>query len=463
MKKTYTSHLITVSILLIFLSSIASCSKDKNKIPDLIPIPPDAKQISIAAIKALSTAELVKIKDESVIRGVVISDASSKNVDNNKTLFLQEGSGKSGIMIKLKTDHNFVLNDSLEIAVFDQMVTKLNGAIVLQDVANNLVKKLGFGKIIPRVTSVRELQANKKDWEGSLVRIAPCELTSDNGNYSGKMKIRDGKMTLASYVHEDAAFNSQELPLDISSVLGIVRLNGDEVQLAPLNTQEILPLKYVTDEFTKWINTSVDNNSTTIQFMLQTEVADWYGDQKEGAVKQFANAADLLFTKSGKIYPYLPKDSSSSTLRLIPYEKLKLKGLKAVEITFAASKSVGPTIFSDVSADRSIGVNLLPFNTGIDEVKIGIRIPIGLNEWHRIPSSSAPIQEAGKFYTAKFIIPSTLEDLIAMGISPANGQEWLENPKIAIINLSSRKTPGITTYYRDRYIPILIDKVKMGF
>ncbi|MBC8988158.1 hypothetical protein H9X96_20585 [Pedobacter sp. N36a] len=48
-----------------------------------------------------------------------------------------------------------------------------------------------------------------------------------------------------------------------------------------------------------------------------------------------------------------------------------------------------------------------------------------------------------------------------MGISPANGQEWLKNPKIEIVNLSSRKTPGITTYYRDRYIPILIDKVKM--
>lgn len=140
---------------------MASCSKAKNEEQEFIPIP-DAKQISIAYVKALSTAELIKIKDEGVIRGVVISDASSKNLENNRTLFLQEGNGKSGLMIELKAAHNFILNDSLEINIFDQTLTKLNGTVVLQDLANNLVKKVGVGHIIPRITTVRELQANKK-------------------------------------------------------------------------------------------------------------------------------------------------------------------------------------------------------------------------------------------------------------------------------------------------------------
>lgn len=462
MKRIHAGHPVTISMLLIFIASMFSCSKAKKEDQVLTPIP-DAKQISISYIKALSTEELIKIKEQGVIRGVVISDASSKNVDNNRTLFLQEGNGKSGLMIKLKTDHKFSLNDSLEIDIFDQTLAKLNGAVVLQDLDNGLVKKLGVGNIIPRISTVRELQANKKDWEGSLIRISPCELSSDNGNYSGKMKIRDGKLILASYIMQDAVFNNEELPQDMRSVLGIVRLNGNEVQLAPLNTREIRPLKYVTDEFTKWTNTSINHIPSSTENVMQTEVADWYGDPKEGAIKQFANAADLVFTKPGKIYPYLPKDSINCSLQLQHIEKLNLKGLKVMEITFAASKSVGNTTFSEMSRNQPIGLTLLPFNTGIDEVNIGISIPIGSNEFYRIVSLSAPIKESGKFYTAKFIIPSSQEDLIAMGISPANSQKWLESPKLELINLSSRKTPNISTYYRDRYIPILIDKVKMGF
>ncbi|ALL06049.1 hypothetical protein AQ505_11435 [Pedobacter sp. PACM 27299] len=462
MKRIYAGHPVTLSMLLIFIAIMASCSKAKNEEQEFIPIP-DAKQISIAYVKALSTAELIKIKDEGVIRGVVISDASSKNLENNRTLFLQEGNGKSGLMIELKAAHNFILNDSLEINIFDQTLTKLNGTVVLQDLATNLVKKVGVGHIIPRITTVRELQANKKDWEGSLIRISPCELSSDNGNYSGKMKIRDGKVTLASYILADAVFNNQELPQEMMSILGIVRLNGNEVQLAPVNMREILPLKYVVDEFTKWTNTGINSIPSSTVNVMQTEVADWYGDPKEGAIKQLANSADLVFTKPGKIYPYLPKDSIDGFLRLQRFDKLNLKGLKVMEVTFAASKSMGITIFSEMSGNQSINLTLLPFNTGIDEVNIGISIKIGNSESYRLTSLLAPIKETGKFYTAKFIIPSSLEDLIAMGISAGKGQEWLENPKLDLINLSSRKTPGISTYYRDRYIPMIIDKVKMGF
>lgn len=270
-------------------------------------------------------------------------------------------------------------------------------------------------------------------------------------------------MTLASYILADAVFNNQELPQEMMSVLGIVRLNGNEVQLAPVNTREILPLKYVVDEFTKWTNTGINSIPSSTVNVMQTEVADWYGDPKEGAIKQLANSADLVFTKPGKIYPYLPKDSIDGFLRLQRFDKLNLKGLKVMEVTFAASKSMGITIFSEMSGNQSINLTLLPFNTGIDEVNIGISINIGSSESYRLTSLLAPIKETGKFYTAKFIIPSSLEDLIAMGISAGKGQEWLENPKLDLINLSSRKTPGISTYYRDRYIPMLIDKVKMGF
>ncbi|MCX2454195.1 DUF5689 domain-containing protein [Pedobacter sp. PLR] len=478
MKKINAGHPIATSMLLIFIFSLVSCRKDKKAGPVFIP-KPEAKQISIASVKALSTEQFVKIKDTGVIRGIVISDARSKNVDNNKTLFIQEGTGRNGIMVKLKMDHNFALNDSLEINIFDQTVTTLNGAVLLQDLANNLVKKVGVGKITPRTTSIRELEANKKEWEGSLIRIGACELISDNGNYSGNMKIKDGKVTIASYINEEAIFNGQELPKDIRSVLGIVRLNGNEVRVAPLSTSEIRPLKYVTDEFTTWKNTAYDINSTTQQQVLYTKFVNWQGDiLREGALKQLANAADVSFTKPGKIYPYFPKDSIHCSLKLYPNQEWNLKGMKVLKITFAASKAVGAVYFVDPSSNnKGIPANVLPFNTGIDEVKIGIKIPIestgeiipgemvtpkGHDDFYRVVSLTPSIKEAGKFYTAIFMMPSTMEDLKAMGITSINRQNWLDYPRLEIINLSSRKTPGITDYYRDRYIPILIDKVEIG-
>lgn len=479
MKKIHTSHPISASMILIFISIvIAACTKDKKE--GIGPISnPSPKQVSIAYVKGLNTEQLVKINDSGVIRGVVISDAVSKNVDDNKTLFLQDGNGKNGIMVRLKTAHNFLLNDSLEINILGQMLTTLNGTVSLQDLPNDVVKKLGAGNIVPRETSVSELEANKVNWEGSLVRIKACELISENGNYSGNMKIRDGHSTMASSISEQAKFYGKELPDDIRSIVGIVRLNGNEVQLAPRDASEILPLKYITDDFTTWKNTTWSSNLAMEEVALHTQFANWYGDTKDGAIKQLVNVADAGFTKSGKIYPYLPKDSLASFLRLYSADKLNLKGLKVLKITFAASRSVGDIRFLEQSVgNEEIAINVLPFNTGIDEVKVGIEIPIestgelipgklvtpaGFDDYYRLVSLTPLIKETGKFYTAIFFIPSTTEDLIAMGITSSKRQQWLESPALKIINLSSRKTPGITTRNRDRYIPILIDKLEMGF
>lgn len=464
--------------LSILLWNVIACTKDE-KVQESQPPPPSVKTISITDLKALSTEASVKIGDVGLIRGVVISDADSKNIDNNKTLFLQEGTNQSGIMVTLQMDHHFALNDSLEIEISHQTLSSLNGAVVLQNLPNINIKKVGVGHIAPRETSINELKANKMDWEGSLVRIKACELITDNGKYSGNMKIRDGQATLASHVVKEAKFSDQEIPDDIRSVVGIARMNGSEVQLALRKSSEILPLTYVTDEFTTWKNTSWTFNLAMEEYALHTKYANWYGSTEDGAIKQLANAADIGFTKAGKIYPYLPKDSLTSALWLYPTDNSSLKGLKVIKVTFAASKSLGDVRFLEQSVgNRKIAINVLPFNTGIDEARIGLEIPIestgepvpgklvipkGFDDYHKLVSWSSPVKETGKFYTATFMIPSTKEDLLAMGIDATNGQKWLDNPKLKIVNLSARKTQGITTRNPARYIPILIDKVEMGF
>ena len=478
MKKIHPTCPITTFMLSMFICYfITACTKDKEKGTTTILNPP--KQISIATVKDLSTEQLVKIKDSGVIRGVVISDAGQKNIDNTRTLFLQEGTGKEGIMVMLKTDHSYLVNDSLEINIFGQTLTRQNGTATLQDLPNDMVKKLGIGKVTPRETTVSELQANKAEWEGSLIRIRACELISENGNYSATMKIRDGQSSMSSSIFQDAKFNGTALPGDVRSVVGIVRLNGNEVLLAPRNASEILPLTYTTDDFTTWKNTTWSSNLAMQEFALHTAFANWQGNPKDGAIKQLANAADVGFTKAGKIYPYLPKDSIASSLKLYPGDKLTLKGLKVLKVTFAASRVEGEVRFLEQSVgNQEIALSVLPFNAGTDQARIGVQIPIestgalipgklvtpaGFDDYYPLLSTTPAIKETGKFYTATFFIPSTAEDLKAMGITSGKVQQWLASPRFSIVNLSSRKTPGITSTNRDRYIPILLDKVEMGF
>jgi len=478
MKTIHPRDLMKTALFLFFICSITACTKDKNDNPE-IKVTPPAKQISIADLKNLSKEQSVKIKDSGVIRGVVISDASEKNVDNTKTLFLQEGTGKEGIMISLKTDHNFLVNDSLEINILGQTLTTINGTVLLQDLGNELIKKIGAGKIVPRETTVSELKAHKADWEGSLIRIKACELISDNGNYSANTKIRDGYGTLSAKIFGEAKFSGKVLPVDINSVLGIVRINGDEVQVAPRNLSEVVPLKYLTDDFTTWKNTTWSSNLELAEVALYTQFAKWHGNLKDGAIKQLATPADAVFLKAGKIYPYLPKDSIASSLDMYPADNMTLKDVKVLRITFAASKSVGNVRFLEQSVgNQEIPVNILPFNTGTDEVMIGVQVPIestgeaipgklatpkGFDDYYKLQSLTSSFKESGKFYTAVFFIPSKMEDLQAMGITVGNRQQWIDNPKLTIINRSSRKTSGISIKHEDRYIPVIIDKVEMGF
>jgi hypothetical protein len=108
-----------------------SFSKEKNEIttPE---VKPPLDQVAIAYLKDLSSAPLVTIKHSGVIRGVVIADAAAKNIDNAKTLFIEEGSGQEGLMLRLKTNHNFKVNDSLEVEILNQTLASwyiLYGAV----------------------------------------------------------------------------------------------------------------------------------------------------------------------------------------------------------------------------------------------------------------------------------------------------------------------------------------------
>ncbi len=104
MKKLDALRSLSGLMFLISLLSLVACTKDNKEAPKPTV---STKQLSISYLKDLSSAQSILIKDVGVIRGVVISDASSKNIDNDETLFLQDGTNQDGIMLTLQMDHSF--------------------------------------------------------------------------------------------------------------------------------------------------------------------------------------------------------------------------------------------------------------------------------------------------------------------------------------------------------------------
>ncbi|MBE8714212.1 DUF5689 domain-containing protein [Sphingobacterium hungaricum] len=409
------------------------------------------------------------------IKGSVISDKNAKNIDD-KTLYVQQGDNLEGIRVVFKEKHAYSIDDAVEINIYNTTLSKANGELALTDVPNEQAKKIDLEKIAPQITSLAYLEANKDKLDGSLVTINAGMLISSTNNLNGDILLKDISGDIEVDIKTDASFAKVEAPKDFIDLTGILRVIDGKMSIAPRNLADFNALQFVTDDFTTWEFPNV--HLSGLQSELFTSIANWYGDRRYGAIKQLADKNDANFTQANKLYPYIPTDSMYSSLGVNNNNKLSLKGVKVIKVTFAGSQAIGYTEFSEISrTDGLIRVNVLPFTTNVDEIKVGLALPISTegekDEWglttpfgqnkNYLIAASEAYKENGKFFTATFLIPTTLEDIRALGIESENASQWFENPIIEIINLSSRKTSGISTSRDDRHIPILIDKVEFGF
>jgi hypothetical protein len=122
------------------------------------------------------------------VRGVVISDAASKNVSANN-LIVQDASG--GIILRFKTAISVPLGSEVKVNVggfpFEEFGSP-NGVLQIKDIPNTNVEVLGNGTITPKVITIS--QADPNTIESTLVKIVDAELTGDT-KYSTTLKIKD--------------------------------------------------------------------------------------------------------------------------------------------------------------------------------------------------------------------------------------------------------------------------------
>lgn len=435
-------------LLSFLIIGISACKKDKTI--DNPPSPPvEVRAITITDLRTLSTSASVKVPDGRKIKGIVISDASAKNVDS-KTVILQEATDKPGIIITFDTAQNFAVGDEVEVNISNQALAQVDGEIIVQNVPAANVKKTGTGTIAAKQTTIADINTNKATWNSTLVTINVTELFSADGKYKGNLTIKDASGTLSSTVTAGAAFENTALPLSVTKLTGIVRINGTNAKLDIRNTNDI-----------------TSGDITRVDELISLEKMQI--EQTLRALKCAPVLTDVSFCDPQKMYFYslvrntVPEIAGNNNLGgIAAIGKSYDQTAKYVTVTFAGSTLKGKVTKADFGTTDNLwgDLDLPEFNPATDKIKIAVSAPIVLptGELKYILGESPEYTETGKFFTLKVKLP-TREELTAMGVVPIRINQYFSNLRFNIHNFSTTRL----TNDRGAIAPVIISKVEVAY
>ncbi|HYC41127.1 MAG TPA: DUF5689 domain-containing protein [Chitinophagaceae bacterium] len=187
--------------------------------------------INISALRSMYTGSTTAAPDGRRITGIVISDRTTNN-ENNQNLFLQQGNGLAGIVVRFDSPHAFNLGDSLDINVSQQELSEFNNLLQVNQVPLGYATRVATGKAVtPRDVTLAQLAANSETWEATLVRTGPVALSGGTGGtYSGNVIMNDGN-TYTLRTSSSATFAGQPFPALANSVTGYVSQFGASYEL----------------------------------------------------------------------------------------------------------------------------------------------------------------------------------------------------------------------------------------
>lgn len=187
--------------------------------------------MNISDLRAVYTGSTTNAPDGRRITGVVISDRTTNN-ENNQNLFLQQGTGLAGIVVRFDAPHTFNLGDSIDVNVSQQELSEFNNLLQVNQVPISYATRISTGKTItPRNVTLAQLIANQEAWESTLVKTGPVALSGGTGGtYNGNVIMNDGS-TFTLRTSSAATFAGQSYPVLAASVTGYVSQFGSSYEV----------------------------------------------------------------------------------------------------------------------------------------------------------------------------------------------------------------------------------------
>ena len=173
-------------------------------------------------LRALFTGAITYGPNSKRITGVVISDRSTNNL-NARNIYLQQGDGLAGIVVRFDANHSFNLGDSIDVNVTGMELSEFNGLLQLNNVPLSYAAVRATGKsITPRQATIASIVANFENWESTLVRILNINsLTGGtSGRWNGSVNLTDATGSIVAFTLASASFANSTYPNTASSLVG---------------------------------------------------------------------------------------------------------------------------------------------------------------------------------------------------------------------------------------------------
>jgi hypothetical protein len=152
------------------------------------------------------------------IKGVVISDRTTNNI-NNRNLYIQDET--AGIVIRFVDPHTFNLRDELIVDVSGVEIAEFMGLLQL-NVPNAKASSIGTKALpAPRVATVVDVLTNVTTWQSSRVTLMDVTL-SGGPTFEGSITVTDASGAMILFTNSNASFVGTALPTSTVDLTAII-------------------------------------------------------------------------------------------------------------------------------------------------------------------------------------------------------------------------------------------------
>ncbi|MEM6397119.1 MAG: DUF5689 domain-containing protein [Bacteroidota bacterium] len=187
--------------------------------------------ISISELRQQFSGTSTSVSPNTKIRGVVISDRTTNNI-NSQNLFLQDGN--SGIAIRFDEEHEFDLGEELEISVGGAPLEEFRGLLQVGGfggVPIGNASSQGNGTLPqPRLVDLSDVAADPETYEGTLILVEGVTLSGGSTLGDQDIQANDGTATVELFTFSSATFGGTALPSGEIDLVAIVS-EFDDLQL----------------------------------------------------------------------------------------------------------------------------------------------------------------------------------------------------------------------------------------
>ena len=193
------------------------------------------EQISIRSIRDIFASGSTALPAGSFIKGVVISDFSTSNIQNQNVV-IQDGD--AGIVCRFSSAPNVALGTEVRVNLTGQSMSLFNGLLQVSTIPNNNLVIIGPGTLpTPKVVKISDISQDIH--ESTLVKILDAEFIGGNTYGTSGVSIKDNSGSMQVFTRTQATFANQVVKAGKVNVTAIVGFfNALQLQLRSLSDVE---------------------------------------------------------------------------------------------------------------------------------------------------------------------------------------------------------------------------------